>query len=215
MGKQTNLKKCQFCGENILQTATVCKYCNREQLTNKQFTKYHEELAWNKIRSIWTIIAIIFASTMQWWIGVIFLFILIGIVEFYFKTQIKNLTTLEILNNYNKMKKKKRRENIIISSIIVAVIVILIFSNPSKDDFNQYLKSNISNIISEKTNFSNSIMNLVIDKISDYLPSELDYLVKEDNYYLFSIYTIDFSTFSKKNNKIIFIGVFKNFILIQ
>ena len=99
--------------------------------------------------------------------------------------------------------------------ITAVIIAVLLISNPTKKDFKTYLKMNISKIIQKKINLSESVSKYIVDKVGGIIPKEADYLIKQENYYIFSIYTIDFSIIGSSKYKLKFIGIFKKFAVMD
>jgi len=62
------MKKCQFCKEDILFEAEVCKYCNRSQIDNEKVDKIIDDLSQKKYRTIF-MITVFIAFSYSWWMS--------------------------------------------------------------------------------------------------------------------------------------------------
>lgn len=85
-------------------------------------------------------------------------------------------------------------------AIIIVIIAVFFVTNPSQEDFSNYLKNN-----TEKA--SGAIFGKLAGSVAGILASSYD----RDNYYLFSIYYIKAN--GKKLNR--HIGLLKSFVLID
>ena len=99
-------KKCQFCNEHIISDASVCKHCQREQLSPKEIKEFSNTIA----NQYWPIIflgSLFLGSINPWWI-------LIGLIvgsvalHYYGVYLSQSLTYLELFNRAKKIKKNRK-----------------------------------------------------------------------------------------------------------
>jgi hypothetical protein len=83
-------KKCQFCAENILIEAEVCKFCHRNQIDNKKTEEMINSLSIYK-GLVGNIFFILTMSFFRWWLGLIFIALMIFSIQDKRKTLRKNI----------------------------------------------------------------------------------------------------------------------------
>lgn len=92
--------------------------------------------------------------------------------------------------------------------LIMFVLVSLYATNPSKYEFNEYVKENVGKTIRESGVTSNSFINNFLGMLAGKVTENVaDIAFTRDNYYLFSIYSIKGVDVDYK-----FLGIFKQFI---
>ncbi len=194
----TNIKECQFCNESISINANLCKHCNRVQLSEAKIKKNI-----NTIRDdnsgyfsllIFAISIFLFYQFESFYISIscffALLIILYSVSFFYGKSIRKKLSIFEIYQEAQKIEKRNNINSIIFLSIIGSILVFVFLTNPTKNDFKEYLKSEVKQEVSEQlfAKKNNPISGIFIDLINNSMPKELDNFIQRDNYYFFSVY---------------------------
>ncbi len=126
--------KCQFCDENILANANVCKHCGHEQLNEKQIKKYARAITLSRY-SLLYIALIIFGFVNGWLLGIL---IIIGILVTQgnlASTYVQNHSIYEIYNKYKSIRKKQITSLL----LIVALASLLIATNPDESTLKNYI----------------------------------------------------------------------------
>lgn len=119
-------KKCQFCGEEILLEAEVCKHCHRNQIDEKKYKKIVESLSNNnKLNIIPTVLVLIAYVDRRWWLMLIALFITI-IVQYGIKDDLKKVSKLVLLEKYEKHLKSKLIYDIVYYILVIIAILAVI-----------------------------------------------------------------------------------------
>jgi hypothetical protein len=121
-----NIAQCQFCKEDILQSATVCKHCSRQQKTNRELKEMAEHLVYRQWGLI-SLIIIIFIFSIHWVMGII------SVIAAYFlwEKEIRNKIDDEPLGLVTAFEASKRKS--FINSIIIGVLLLVLFlTNPSE-----------------------------------------------------------------------------------
>jgi hypothetical protein len=117
-------KKCQFCGEEILFNADVCKHCHRNQIDDNKYQKMIDDLSYKKDQSTYLIIGFI-GFLFSWWIGI--LAILFNIISVYYvRNDLKKQSMLIILEKHESYLKRKKVFNIIFYIILSFIIISII-----------------------------------------------------------------------------------------
>jgi len=195
-------KKCQFCGEKILEQAEVCKHCGREQISDVNYEKYIDEIKGQPLLNLLVFIVSVAFISIQWWISVL---IIIGYATyhwFYHIPKLKEKPKVEIVRLYEEKIAKKRNNKIMYVGGLLGLVIVLIITNPTKDDFKTFLKDNIAQIITNETGLSNSFSSTIIGAIDNILPSQFDSFIVKKNLVIFSIYSIDISLLDSTDNRI-------------
>jgi magnesium-transporting ATPase (P-type) len=115
-------KKCQFCAENILIEAEVCKFCHRNQIDNKKTEEMINSLSIYK-GLVGNIFFILTMSFFRWWLGLIFIALMIFSIQDKRKT-LRNVSKLELLEKYEKHQKYLGGK--IFLDIILHIVIILL-----------------------------------------------------------------------------------------
>ncbi len=92
------MKKCQFCKEDILFEAEVCKYCNRSQIDNEKVDKIIDDLSQKKYRTIF-MITVFIAFSYSWWMSIIAIIIII-VISALISVKLSNLSMLKLLEKH-------------------------------------------------------------------------------------------------------------------
>lgn len=96
-------------------------------------------------------------------------------------------------------------------SVILLLIVTLIaayFTNPEKEDFSMKVKERVESELSDQ--LSNPTLKEIAEKSKGFFDTITESLVVRDNYYFFSIFSIDFPTGSYQ-----YLGIFGQIIPLQ
>ena len=121
------VKKCQFCAENILVEADVCKFCHRNQIDDKKEEEIINSLSINK-GMVGYIFLLLITFSYRWWLGLIFIFLLIFGIR-YERNELRKVSKVELLEKYEKYQKYLRGKiylDIIFSIIIILLMLIFI-----------------------------------------------------------------------------------------
>ncbi|MFY8137678.1 MAG: DUF4359 domain-containing protein [Flavobacteriales bacterium] len=92
-----------------------------------------------------------------------------------------------------------------------ALIILLIaafFLNPTQDDFKKVVQEKLTSEFTE--HLDNPNLELIVEEGTEFVSQLTDNLVKRDDYYICSVYTIELPTGEYR-----FLGAFKNFIPLQ
>lgn len=98
-------------------------------------------------------------------------------------------------------------------AFLVLIAIILYLTNPSTNQFKQYLEDEFISQISNNQDSKSALMasKILATKPIDYIKDFfVDGLTKRDDYYFISIYKLNVL-----DNQLVFIGIFNNFILIN
>ena len=118
----SDLKKCQFCAENILIEAQVCKFCHRNQIDDKKTEEIINTLSINK-GLLGYIFLLLITFSIRWWVGLIFIILLIIGIRAN-QDELRKESKLELLEKYEKYQKYLRGK--IYLDIIFYIIIILL-----------------------------------------------------------------------------------------
>lgn len=207
-----NTKECQFCGEKILQKADVCKFCGKEQLTNETFEKYISEIKGQPLVNLIVFVAAFAFFSVHWLISI---FILAGYLAYhwlYYVPELKKKHKVEIVRLYNEKISRKRYNKMFFAAGVLGLTIILVITNPSKEDFKDFLKENLSKYLTQQTGVSNNLTNVLVNSFDDILPSQFDNFILKKDFVVCSVYSIEISILSSSDDKIEFLGIFGFFI---
>lgn len=207
-----NTKQCQFCGEKISQEADVCKFCGKEQLTEQTFEKYISEIKKQPVINLLVFIAVFAFFSVHWLISVLIFLGYKSYQQLYYEPQLYKKPKVEIVRLYNEKISRKRNNRIFFAAGILGLTIILVITNPSKEDFKDFLKENLSKYLTQQTGVSNSLTNVGVNFFDDILPQQFDNLIIKNDYVIFSVYSIEISILSSSDNKKEFLGIFGFFI---
>lgn len=116
------VKKCQFCAENILVEADVCKFCHRNQIDDKKTEEIINILSINK-----GLVGNIFFSLVlllfRWWLATGFIVLVIIAINVE-RDKLRKVSKLELLEKYEKYQKYLRGK--IFLEIIFYIVIIFI-----------------------------------------------------------------------------------------
>lgn len=89
--------------------------------------------------------------------------------------------------------------------LFIITLIAAYFTNPTMDDF----KTEVKKYLQEeyKAELSNPALSLIAEESLNFVDDLTDKLVKRDDYYFFSLYTIELPTGNAQ-----FLGLFQNFI---
>lgn len=85
-------------------------------------------------------------------------------------------------------------------------------TNPSEVDFKKYLKEEAKDVVQSKTGLSKPTTSLLVNKLEGLVPKEVDNFIQRENYFVFSIYTVDFSILGSAKYKVKYLGIFTKFV---
>lgn len=94
------------------------------------------------------------------------------------------------------------------SILFIAALTAAFFTNPEKDDFSRMVKERVESELSDQLN--NPTLSEIAKKSQGFFDTITESLVVRDNYYFFSIFTIDFPTGSYR-----YLGIFGQIIPLQ
>jgi len=134
-----NQKNCQFCSEKILESANVCKHCQRQQLTPKQIKEKADTIS----SSYWWLVfiaSLLLANIVPW---LFFVGLLLGAAAmgFYARHITGNWAVIEIYDKAALVKEHRRRRTRNFLIIIGAAILVLVLTNPNEQDLKNYIKT--------------------------------------------------------------------------
>ena len=120
------VKKCQFCAENILVEADVCKFCHRNQIDDKKTEEIINSLSINK-GMVGYIFLLLITFSYRWWLGLIFIFLLIFGIR-YERNELRKVSKVELLEKYEKYQKYLRGKIYLdIIFYIIIIVLMLVF----------------------------------------------------------------------------------------
>lgn len=119
-------KKCQFCAENILIEAQVCKFCHRNQIDDKKTEEIINSLSINR-GLMGYIFLLLITFSFRWWLGLAFLILLIFAISGE-RDKLKKESKLELLEKYEKYQKYLRGKIYLdIIFYIIIIVLMLVF----------------------------------------------------------------------------------------
>ena len=189
-------KKCQFCSEIILNEATFCKHCNKEQLNKNKIKAYKRTLMQRNIAFIPIFITFFFLPGS--FLFIISFIALIVVWYFYRKDYINKLSIPELEIRVKKYKRAVNRNLIILFSVIIFIGFVLFSTNPEKKDYKDALIQELA-LKNNNNYFKNQLTTYYVENS----------IIVTKNYYFFSLYIISDVPES------IAIGVFNNILFLD
>jgi small-conductance mechanosensitive channel len=125
METSTSEKNCQFCAEEILVEANVCKFCHRNQIDDKKTDEMIKSLSINK-GLVGNIFFLSILFLFRWWLALGFIFLMIFSINNE-RENLKKLSKLELLEKYEKLQ-KYLRGRIFLDILFYIILFILIFT---------------------------------------------------------------------------------------